>query len=268
MKKIKRLAYCALAATSVLSLGGWMPYNTAPAEDRYADAPTYSLYATETISFTSKQTDTKRNPAPKYTAITGMTNACGPVAGTEVIAYYDKYYENMIPDWQSYYPANGRYRLQDKVYVPSVMNELYTNMRTNVDGEGVTADEFLNGLTQYINGKGYSVSYQNVVSGSNIDYAACKTAINNEKVIVLLSRATDIYAISENTTHDTISSMTIGALHIMVASGYHEVSYYNGSTLTRTDKYLYGSSGSLNAGIVYYKVNPHSLNYAYIVNIS
>ena len=141
-------------------------------------------------------------------------------------------------------------------------------MRTNVEGLGVSDSDFVNGLTKYINSKGYDVSLKNVVYGTGIDYESCKSAIDNNKVIILLSRAVNVYNITDEGTHDRISTATISDLHIMVASGYKEIKYYKGSSLFRTDKYLLASVGFRDIDTAYYKVNPHSLNYAYIVNIS
>lgn len=272
LKTLRNTCFVTLATASVCMLGAWAPAYSAldaePPQDRYADVYTYSTYATETISFTSKDDDIKYNNAPLYTALSGMSNACGAVAGAEIVSYYDKYYANMIPDWQSYYTASGKYRLQDKVYVPNVMNELYTLMRTNVDDVGVSDSDFTSGLTQYINGRGYSVSLQNVVSGSSIDFEACKSAINNNKVIALLSRATNVYGMGSGTNQDNINSYAISGLHIMVASGYEEIKYYNGNNLFRTDRYLIVSTGLPTINVANYKLNPHDLNYAYIVNIA
>ncbi|MDE7164412.1 MAG: hypothetical protein K2O04_03210 [Clostridiales bacterium] len=268
MKRIKNLIISMLVVLSVGMLGAWTPEYAISAEDRYADIVALSPYATEIIAFDQKETDMKLNSAPQYKALSGMLNACGAVAGSEIVAYYDKYYSNMIPDWQSYFPANGKYRAQDKVYVPSVMNELYSLMRTNVNDVGVSESDFVYGLKQYINSNGYSVGFQNVVNGTSIDYSACKSAIDNNKVIALLSRAVDVYNITENPTQDSINSTTISDLHIMVASGYKEIKYYKGGSLFRTDRYLFVSTGLDGYGTAYYKVNPHSLNYAYVVNIS
>ena len=267
MKKIKSFFLLTLAVLSLSMLGAWAPTGVSSAEVRYADAQIYSLYVTETVSFDNKETDAKTNFAPQYGTISGLVNACGAVAGTEIIGYYDKYYPNMIPNWESFYAASGKYRLQDSVYIPSVMNELYTLMNTNVDGAGVSESDFVNGLKKYITGKGYGVNMQNVVSGTSIDFSACKTAINNNKVIALLSRATDVYSVSEGATQDTIVSASISDSHIMIASGYREIKYYKSGSLFRTDRYLVVSSGSQNLGLVYYKLNNHKLDSAYIVNI-
>ncbi len=267
MKRIKNLVITSLATLCVFMLGAWMPAYSYSTNDRYVDVEIYSLYSNETVSFDRKETDSKLNLAPRFVALEGITDACGAVAGAEIVAYYDKYYPNMIPEWQSFFSASGKYKAQDEVYIPSIMNELYSLMRINVDDSGVSEDDFISGLTQYINGQGYGVSMQNVVSGTYIDYAACKTAIDNNKVIALLSRATDLYDLTEGTTQDNISTITISAQHIMIANGYKEINYYKGNTLIRTDRYLIVSTGLEGSKTAYYKVNPHSLNSAYIVNI-
>ena len=267
MKKIKSFFPLTLAVLSLSMLGAWAPTGVSSAEVRYADAQIYSLYATETVTFDKKETDARTNFAPQYTTLSGLANACGAVAGAEVIGYYDKYYPNMIPDWESFYAASGKYRPQDKVYIPSVINELFTLMNTNVGGAGVSASDFTSGLTTYIKNQGYGVSMQNVVSGTAVDYSACKSAIASNKVIALLSLATNVYTISEGATQDIVSTLTISDSHIMIASGYQEIKYYKNGSLFRTDRYLIASSGSQDIGTVYYKVNNTKLNSAYIVNI-
>lgn len=268
MKNIKNFLSVALVVLCVCIFGAWAPSDASSTENRYADAAIISLYATETITYDSKETDEKINFAPQYTVISGLTNACGAVAGTEIIGYYDKYYPNMIPEWESFYAASGKYRAQDSVYVPGIMNELYTLMRTNVDDVGVSESDFVNGLTKYIKGKGFGVSMQNVVSGTSIDYAACKSAIDNNRVIALLSQPVDVYVIVEGTKQDSISTLTISANHIMMARGYKEINYYKNGALFRTDRYLFVSTGLDGITTAYYKLNNHKLDSAYIVNIS
>lgn len=269
MKKLFKLSLLALSLISVLIFGGWTTEQGQTTE-RYADAPILSKIASTTIEYNYRTVDSKYTPGgvPCFTQISGMTNACGAVAGAEIVAFYDKYYENMIPGWVSYY-ASGTYRLQDSVYVPNVMWQLYELMQTNVKDVGVSEQEFVSGLKAYINNQGYSVNMQNVVSGSSIDYQACKNAINSNKVIAILSHAGDVYDLGEYSGHDTVTSISIAGSHIMVAYGYYEVSYYNSNNnLFRTDMYLEVATGLSLPQTALYKVNPHNLSSAYIVNIS
>lgn len=269
MKKLFKLSLLALSLISVLIFGGWTTEQGQIIE-RYADAPLISKIASTTIEYNYRTVDSKYTPggAPYFTQINGMSNACGAVAGAEIVAYYDKYYDNMIPGWVSYY-ASGTYRLQDSVYVPNVMWQLYDLMQTNVKDVGVSEQEFVDGLKAYINNQGYSINMQNVVSGSSIDYQACKNAINNNKVIALLSHAGDVYLLGEYSGHDIVTPVNIAGSHIMVAFGYYEINYYDSSNnLFRTDMYLYVATGLSTHKTALYKVNPHNLSSAYIVNIS
>ncbi|MCH5147433.1 MAG: hypothetical protein J1F61_05480 [Clostridiales bacterium] len=269
MKKLLKLSLLAASLISVLIFGGRTTAQAQTAE-RYADAPLISTYASTTINYNYRTVDYKETPggAPNYRQVSEMTNACGAVAGTTIVGFYDKYYDNMIPGWNSYY-ASGLYRLQDSVHVPAVMWEMYDLMQTNVKDVGVSEQEFVDGLKAYINGQGYSVSMQNVVSGSSIDYQACKNAINNNKVIALLSHAGDVYDLGEYSDHDTVTTINIAGSHIMVAYGYYEINYYDSNNkLFRTDMYLDVATGLSVPQTALYKVNPHNLSSAYIVNVS
>lgn len=268
MKKLFKFLLLTLLLSSVLIFGGWTTKQGSITE-RYADAPIISKLATTTIEYNYRTVDSKYTPggAPYYTQVNGMSNACGAVAGAEIVAFYDKYYDNMIPDWVSYY-ASGTYRLQDSVHVPDVMWQLYDLMQTNVKDVGVSEQEFVDGLKTYINNQGYSVTMQNVVSGSSIDYQACKNAINNNKVIALLSHACDVYLLGESSGYDIVNPVNIAGSHIMVAFGYYEVNYYNSNnTLFRTDIYLKVATGLTICETALYKINPHNLSSAYIVNV-
>lgn len=270
MKKLLKLSLLAVLLISVLIFGGWTTEQGQTTE-RYTDAPVISAHANTIIEYNYRTVDAYNTPggAPRYTPVSGMSNACGAVAGTAIVAFYDKYYENMIPDWVSYYPASGLYRLQDSVHVPAVMWELYDLMQTNVKDVGVSEQEFVDGLKMYINKQGYSVNMQNVVSGSSIDYQACKKAIDSNKVIALLSHAGDVYLMDESKNVDTVTPVNIAGSHIMVAYGYYEINYYDSNNnLFRTDMYLDVATGLNVYQTALYKVNPHNLSSAYIVNLS
>lgn len=267
MKKMT-LAVLPFLLICVMMFGAWAPVEGS--EQRYADAPFLSTYATETVYYTKRdivELGSTDGGAPQYTAMNGMTNACGAVAGAEIVAFYDKYYPALIPGWTSYYPASGKYRLEDSTYVPALMNSLYTLMRTNVDDVGVSKTDFLNGLKSYVNGQGYTISYQDVKSGQTVDYEACKNAIDNNKVVVLLAYPTSVYTVGDGTGYDTITATSISGAHIMVAYGYAQVKYYNESGLFRTDYYLNVVTGRTAPKVASFKVGGSDIDGAYIVDI-
>ncbi len=271
MKKFAKFL-TAVVLLALLSAFGTLAYaSEAVTEERYAGAPAYSSRANEVINFTSRAVSLENYTAgkcPTYSRITGQPNSCGAVAGAEIVAFYDKYFPNLIPDWTSHY-ANGNYRIQDRVYVPALLSELYTLMRTNVDDVGVSENDFKNGLKTYVNNHGCDIEYQSaktLLGALNFD--ACRNAIDNNKVIALFVKAGDVYLISPGETNDTIVPLTIDGSHIMVAYGYYQVKYYNGGSLFRTDTYLMVATGLDAVSTAAYKINSTNLNSAYIINIS
>lgn len=269
MKKLMYFALILVLVTGVTMFGAWSP--VMPVEEtevRYADAPIVAPIATETVYFTSKdmQDGSTNGGAPTFLA-TDMSNACGPVAGAEIVAFYDKYYPNLIPNWNSYYPATGIYRTQNSTYITPLLQELYTLMKTNDGGDGVTEANFKSGLQTYFTNHGYSASFASVKSGTTYDYNACKTAVNNNKVIVLFTTPGDVYDIVEHSDYDTIISYAITGNHIMIAYGYLQMKYYSGSTLIRTDTYLKVATGRSAPTVALYKMGTSNLQAAYVVNV-
>lgn len=273
MTKTKKI--CSLAVPALAACIGCMAVIAAPAAAsaeeaaRYADVNAFAPYATETVYYTNKTTDHKYTDgtAPKFVAVNGMQNACGAVAGAEIVAYYDKYFPDLIPNYESYIATTGKYKPASATYIYPMMQELYELMDTNVQGVGVNSVEFRNGLTEYVNGKGYNISYTDIVSGSSFNYDAFKSAINSNKVVALLSQPTEVYNIGIYSGYDMLSTTVLDGNHIMLAYGYVQINYYNSNGIFRTDTYLEVSTG-LSIGVMYYKINPHDLDAAYIINIS
>ena len=270
MKKAMYFLLILIILSSISLFGAWSPVSQIETETRYADASIVSAIATTEVYFTSRDIEERDTAggAPAYDSTDGLSNACGPLAGAEIVAFYDKYYPDMIPNWNSYYPATGKYRIQNTTYIQPLLYELYDLMQTNVNGEGVSETEFKTGLQKYINKQGYSVSYTNVKSGSTLDYNSCKTAVNNNQVIVLFITPGAVYDIVEYSDHDLIGSFNINGNHIMVAYGYLQIKYYDNSGLFRTDTYLKVATGLSLTSVAYYKLGSNNLEAAYIVNVS
>lgn len=268
MIKTKAFLSVAILLIFVSVFGAWTVVDDG--ETRYGEPTLLSTYASETVYFTSKEEVGPVMTAggcPEYHGLSDTPNGCGAVAGAEIIAFYDKYFPDLVPNWVSYYPASGKYRFQDSTNVPALIRQMYTLMRTNVDDVGVSRTDFLNGLTSYVTDNGYQVSYQSVMSGSTINYSQCKNAVDNNKVIVLFTLPTTVYDISDSSDHDTIIPINIASAHIMVVYGYYEAKYYNTSGLFRTDTYLIVQVGTMNMSMGLYKLNSTTTQAAYIVNI-
>ena len=269
MKKLLYFALVLILLASISMFGAWAPI-TEDSEIRYADAPIVSTLAYTQIYYTSRDVVEERDTAggaPLYNLSDNLPNACGPLAGTAIVAFYDKYYPELIPGWESYYPATGKYRSQGNTYATSVLHELYDLMKTNVNGDGVSESEFKTGLQAYITNHGYSASYTNAKSGSSLNYSACKAAIDSNKVIALFIKPGVVYSITEYSDHDTLTEASITGNHIMYAYGYLQMKYYNSTGLFRTETFLKVSTGRSTPSVAYFKVDSSNLEAAHIVNV-
>lgn len=267
MNKINRIKTIALVLLCLPFCGAW---TAAPEQDnRYVGGELIATYASnETISYVSKQVISDISTVkgtPEYTAVSGMQNGCGAVAGAITVGFYDKYYGNLIPDWDSYY-STGTYRMQNGTYVKTLLFDLYERMQTNVVAPGVNETEFKNGLKSYVEDHGYNLEYTSLGTGSNFNYAAFKTAVNNNQVSVLFVQPSNIYLLADHENEDIITTGSISGNHIMVAYGYYEVKYTL-SNGTRTDKYLHVATGLSGTSSAFYKVGSY-VNAAYKVAIS
>lgn len=217
-------------------------------EYRYYDAPSMSLYSaaeSETISYTKKEE--KKIPVsgevPTYTSLSYLTNSCGAVAGTMVVGFYDKYYENLIPDYVTYTPSTGKYKRQDTVKIPEVMNELYTLMKTNVVDVGVSQSECLDGLKAYVENRSLNIQYSSIKKSSKFDYATYQASINADRPVLLFCDKLPVKTFWEGNNQDKIATQTIPGFHVAVGYGHYTVKYYNGSNNFRTDTYLMVATG-------------------------
>lgn len=277
---MKKKVLVASALAAVLGLASLTPLAVRPAsadttsgEKRYYDyvGPSLCEITTEEVTFTDRtETYTTTSYNVPYYIMVGseLTNACGAVAGSIVVGFYDRYYENLIPNYTAYYP-NNRYKPADGTYVYGVMESLYTLMRTNVDDVGVSEYDCRDGLQAYVENKGLSLSYSSIKSGGSFSYSLYKQAINANKPVLLFCTELPISLIGTTTGYDAVSTDTIEGCHIVVGFGYYTVNYYNGSSIYRTDNYLLIATG-LHSNVAYYvNINSTSwLDSGYSVTIS
>lgn len=248
---------------------------TGPIEsDRYNDnaVTLASDLSNEQVYYTNREYTyyTTTNGVPLYEPSGALTNSCGATGGAIVVGFYDKYYENLIPNYTSYYTATGKYKSSSSnTYVSTLMSDLYTLMRTNVDDVGVSESDCRNGLKTYVQNKGYSLSYTSIKSGSSLNMTACQNAFRNNQPILLFCDQVGVVFVDEYSGYDNITTLAVANQHIMVAYGYYQVRYYNGSTNFRTDTYFDVATGLDINTTGWVTVDSISwLNNGYIVSIS
>ena len=266
MKSILKKLTCFVATLMAVCGSAFsMTANTASAEQalegRYYDKPVISTRTAgdvETVNFARVDNIYIETPnrVPFYHDGT-LQNACGPIGGAIIVGYYDKYFQNLIPNYTNYYTATGKYRPIDSVYIPALIQEMYTEMQTNVVAPGVSESECLNGLRSYVEGKGYSISYTAVKPyNGTFNHTAYQNAINNGQPVILFCDSVQLVQVSEYSTYNQFIVEQESQDHIIVGFGYQIYRYYNASgTNFRTDIYLAVATGWNLNKIGFVKIN-------------
>lgn len=266
MKSILKKLTCFVAALmAVCGSAVSLTTNTASAEEalegRYYDKPVVSTRAAgdlETINFARVDNIYIETPnrVPLYHNTT-FENGCGAIGGAIIVGYYDKYFQNLIPNYTNYYTASGKYRSQDSTHVPAMIQSMYTLMQTNVVAPGVSESECLDGLEAYVEGKGYSISYTAVKPyNGTFNHTAYQNAINNGQPVILFCDSVKLEQVSEYDTYNQFGVEQESQDHIIVGFGYQIYRYYNASGNNfRTDIYLAVATGWNPNNIGFVKIN-------------
>lgn len=177
-----------------------------------------------TVSYTThtlEESGSLDEGLPYYTVdYTSVTNACAPLAGSVVLAYYDITFSDLIPGFTA--KLFGEYRQPNSAFY-DCLNELYSLMHVNEAGPGASESEFDEGLSDYVTDKGYSISYMPAFSGGKIDYTAVKTAINSQRPVLVFALAVDFYgSVSYGTNYASYSWKKSVSNHIFVIEEYQK----------------------------------------------
>lgn len=198
----------------------------------------------ETINYATKETTEKmfQNGVPNYTK-QGEQTSCANIAGAIAIGYYDRYYEELIPNFVAYMQYGVLFMYKSGGFeVEALMGSLYKTMGTDVGGAGTTFEGFQNGMKTYVQGQGYT--YQTEDLGS-LNFEKYKSVIDSEKPVVLFLDDFSIRITGEdNGSSEIIKSDYCNTPHVVVAYGYKIETYYNESNQIVAKKtYLKIASG-------------------------
>ena len=222
----------------------------------------------ERIDFAYRQVDIYYNPyeLPPYSS----NYSCGITAGGIVFGFYDRLYEELIPNHQGFtFKGKFFYGTQGEA-VQKMHDELYVKM--NATAEGVTIQGFTNGIKTYAGSKGRTATLDSAIKNNSLNLTACKNAFKNEKLLSLFVdgfHVIPINALEENENYDYIPICRVAGAHIMISYGYKIVSYYNEQNQCfRTDSYLYVNTGLSNPTFGLLRINSHcTLDDAYIIEV-
>lgn len=178
---------------------------------------------------------------PTYYAEYGTT-VCANTAGAIAIGYYDRFNENLIPNYKTYTKFGSRitYKAQSDT-ITSLINQLKNLMQGNL--EGATFAEFTNGMTTYVRQAGYTYTQQNVMNGSSLNMSKVKTAITETKPVLLFLKNFTLAKTEETSSAFSIENAYGNYTHVTACYGYTEIKYYNNNQLVYTAKLLKIKSG-------------------------
>ena len=203
-----------------------------------------------------------------------MTNTCAPVAGANIVGYYDRWSTNLIPNFEPGLMLSGKYvYYPDMSYEPvtNTIASLYNLMQTNVNGGGTSESEFMSGLTTYVTNAGYNLSYTSFHQNATmVDLPKLKTAINAGKVgLVMCSKYNFVYDIIHYDDHTRVVKENGDAGHMMMVYGYQTIAYYKNGVNFQTNTFLYTCSGYSSSDMGYMQLNDYSqINNAMVMTIA
>lgn len=217
-------------------------------------------YSQEYVYFTSKDVNRKNLALrhPYVSEVGGLSNACAPIAGANLIQYWDRFHENLIPNFTSYSIVYNQcvYKGPDST-VQNMTRQVYADMQTNVTAAGTTETQFKNGLQTYCARQGYgTVTYNTCMSGRTFNYDLAKQRIDAGQPLAIFVDTFTVAEVGESTNgqYDFIDRMIGDGCHVMAGFGYKEVSYVLTDGTHRTDHYLAVAAGFSKYDTSYFNV--------------
>ena len=205
-----------------------------------------------------------------------LNNTCAPLTGRNIISYYDRFYPELIPNYEPglMHPVANAY-----VYYPNrgleATETLLTTLHTLMNSyDGTTSSEFKDGLEDYVNSKGRNVSYTSFYSSAtSVNFTALANAISQNKVaMIMCGKYNYVGALDNVESEKYVGVVKHNSLvgHMMMVYGYTVYDYYVDGVKMRTDTFLCVASSysSGEKGHVLLYDDDLVINEAYIVNIS
>ena len=207
-----------------------------------SEASITATQSSQTINYVSRKV-TSKSLAARFPTFTynPQPGACACVAGGNVLGFYDRYDEELIPNHSSgvVFGNTYSYSLQDSA-VRNVIEQLYVLMGTS--STGTTESNFISGLTNYCRDKNKTINFTSCMSNGSLNYSLVKSYLEANQPIILFLSGYNLATISEGSSKDTFTYLESTVNHVMVGFGYKEYSYTLSSG-TQTLNFISVASG-------------------------
>ena len=191
--------------------------------------------------------------------IIGATGtSCANKAGAVAIVYYDRFYEDLIPNYIGYHTLGTAIVYKGSgIETCNLTIELSELMLIGEPHAGTTFSEFQLGMETYIEDKGYTYTSSNLFTNGSFDFNKYKTALENDKPCELF--LTNFAMLDGTIATDGVDSISSGycpVSHVAVGCGYKIDRYYDeNDNLVDTRTYLKVACGLNSYGIGYLNIN-------------
>ena len=206
---------------------------------------------------------------PSY-VISGAT--CVPIAGANILGFYDRYYTELIPNFDPgivYGGTHYMYKSADSNVTAATMQLAADMGLKNPATEGATIDDFKTGFVKYCNRKSLNVSFESTMQNKSFSYASAKAQLDAGKPVIIFCSGFNLALISQLDNSDSIVLRTCVDTHAMTVFGYTEITYTLSNGSTRLDTYLYVASGVLSQPSAYvYMGSDITIDDAYAITIN
>lgn len=267
-----------IALGTVLLFSGMITFSQQNTENKeeiyYQDTEEISYVNTEVGSGTTASMTinySNRNSTIHSLALTYPTycyspaiGSCAAIAGGNVIGFFDRYDENLIPNHSSGRPIANTYMYSSEdSAVHAVICELYEYMGTTMSG--TTEKQFKDGMTAFCAAKGRSITFSSCMQGGSLNYSTAKNYLDANQPIILFLSSYNVINMVEKNNQDSLSIYVSDTPHIMISFGYKSY-IYDGTT---TYNYFSVASGIIGQSNGLYNINYKTkINNALAVNIS
>ena len=236
----------------------------------YGDGGTITGSKVVYIEYVSRTVNEKRMAlsVPSNTS-SPYLSSCACIAGSNIVAYYDRYCPDLMPDYEPGREYMGYYFYKGQTTeMFDVVTQLFSDMGTT-EAEGTTTQQFLSGMKKYSSRAGYTFSYSSCMSGGKFNYASAKSGMDNNKAVALFLSGYNVIEIGELENKDSMVYILSAANHVMVGFGYRDVTYTYDSGAQETFNFMFVASGLSKDSSGYFNINYNTkINDAYSVSIS
>ena len=212
----------------------------------------------ETIDYARKvpQEYSIKYDLPNYCGKIGETS-CANTAGAVLLGYYDRFNENLIPNYKTYTKLGSVLKYKTKSEEIVGLTEELQALMAVTDGEGTTYAEFQDGMEKYVSSHGYTYSTANLFSWGSFDFEKYRQSVENDKpVAIFLNGFAFLKNIEEKESTDTVNSSYCALTHVAVGCGYKRDTYYDASNRVITTRtYLKVASVLSDYNIGYLNIN-------------